>query len=256
MRSPTRHEIYPVLVLLCLFQLFSAEPPSISYLALPVSIAPGLYEILKSLADIIVAQHLHLLRTLLRIVEGLALAFVLGVTWGILMAFSEKIEHSSTTLIKLVIGVPGLCWVLIAVIWFSHIELRILFVIVITSFPFYTLNVLDGIKGIPVEYVEMMKSFRPRQSQMTRILIMPFITPYLLTTTKVVLGYATRIVIIAELVGAGMGIGAQLQLAQEFFEIASVYAWTLLLMIFVLISEALIESSERRLLKWRPKELI
>ncbi len=59
MRLPTRHEIYPVLVLLCLFQLFSAEPPSISYLALPVSIAPGLYEILKSLADIIVAQHLH-----------------------------------------------------------------------------------------------------------------------------------------------------------------------------------------------------
>ncbi len=52
-----------------------------------------------------------------------------------------------------------LCWVIIAVIWFSNTELRILFVILITSFPFYAMNVLDGIKGVPLDYVEVIKSF-------------------------------------------------------------------------------------------------
>ncbi|MFQ5850661.1 MAG: ABC transporter permease [Candidatus Binatia bacterium] len=256
MRLPTRHEVYPVLIVLLVFQLLSAEPPSIPFLNLPSFIAPGLYAIVRALGDIVAVQHIHFLQTLLRIVEGMAAAFVLGVAWGILTAFSEGLERSTATLLKLIIGVPGLCWVIIAVIWFSNTELRILFVILITSFPFYAMNVLDGIKGVPLDYVEMIKSFRPRGGQIVRFLIIPFITPYLLTTTKVVLGYATRNVIIAELVGAGMGVGARLQLAQEFFEIESVYAWTLLLVIFVLISEALIETSESHLLKWRPKELL
>jgi NitT/TauT family transport system permease protein len=256
MKLPTRHEIYPVLGLALLFQLLSSEPPSLPFFTLPPFIAPGLYAILRALSDILIVQYIHFLSTLLRIVEGLALAFVIGVAWGITTAFSERLERTSVMLIKLIIGVPGLCWVLIAVIWFSNLELRILFVILITSFPFYAMNVLDGIKGVPLEYVEMIKSFRPRKSQIVRILIIPFITPYVLTTTKVVLGYATRIVIIAELVGAARGVGAQLQLAQEFFEIASIYAWTLLLMVFVLISEALIETSESHFLKWRPKELL
>ena len=256
MRLPTRYEVYPVLALLLLFQLFSAEPPSIPFFTLPPFIAPGLYAILKALGNILVIQHTHFLQTLLRILEGMAAAFVLGVAWGILTAFSSRLERSTATLLKMIIGVPGLCWVIIAVIWFSNTEFRILFVIVITSFPFYAMNVLDGIKGVPIDYVEMIKSFRPRETQIVRYLIIPFITPYVLTTTKVVLGYATRIVILAELVGAGIGVGAQLQLAQEFFEIETVYAWTLLLMIFVLISEALIETSEGHLLKWRPKELL
>ena len=256
MRLPTRGDLLLVLALVGLFQLLSAEPPSLPFFTLPDFIAPGLYAILKALGGILATEYPHFLATILRILEGLALAFVVGVGCGILAAFSPRIERSIVTLIKLIIGVPGLCWVLIAVIWFSNIELRILWVILITSFPFYALNVLDGIKGVPVELVEMIKSFRPRKRQVIRILIVPFITPYVLTTTKVVLGYATRIVIIAELVGAAMGIGAQLQLAQEFFEIASIYAWTLLLMVFVLISEAMIERSESHLLKWRPKELL
>ncbi|MFQ5827592.1 MAG: ABC transporter permease [Candidatus Methylomirabilia bacterium] len=256
MRLPTRHEIYPVLGFLLLFQVVSAEPPSLPFLTLPPFIAPGLYAILKALRDIMATEYMHFLRTLIRIVEGLTLAFVVGVTWGIVTAFSERIERSSTTLIKLIIGVPGLCWVLIAVIWFGNIEFRILFVILITSFPFYAMNVLDGIKGVPRDYVEMVKSFRPGKMQLVRILIIPFVTPHVLTTTKVVLGYATRIVIIAELVGAAVGVGAQLQLAQEFFEIEFIYAWTILLVVFVLILEALIETSESHLLKWRPKELL
>jgi NitT/TauT family transport system permease protein len=256
MRLPTKNEVYPVLALIFLFQLLSAEPPSLPFLTLPSFIAPGLVAIAKALRDIVMAQHTHFLRTLLRIIEGMAMAFALGVAWGIVTAFSARIEGSTATLLKLIIGVPGLCWVLIGVIWFSNTEVRILFVILITSFPFYAMNVLDGIKGVPLEYVEMIKSFRPRGSQVIRFLIIPFITPYVLTTTKVVLGYATRIVIIAELVGAGVGVGARLQLAQEYFEIASVYAWTFLLMMFVLISEALIETSESHLLKWRPKELL
>ena len=49
--------------------------------------------------------------------------------------------------------------VIIAVLWFSNTELGILFVILITSFPFYAMNVLDGIKGVPLDYVEVIKSF-------------------------------------------------------------------------------------------------
>jgi len=58
---------------------------------------------------------------------------------------------------------------------------------------------------------------------------LPAILPSLITSWKINLSLAIRVVTIAELVGAVTGIGHQLAVAQELFSVADVFAWTLVL---------------------------
>jgi len=57
---------------------------------------------------------------------------------------------------------------------------------------------------------------------------------------------------IAELVGATTGVGFQLLSAQEKFDMPAAIAWTLVLVVFLLLSQFSLEIMEKNLLKYRP----
>ena len=82
-------------------------------------------------------------------------------------------------------------------------------------------------------------------------LMFPAILPNLITSWKINLSLAIRVVTIAELVGAVTGIGHQLAVAQELFSVADVFAWTLVLVALLFLLEAVVAGVERRVLRWR-----
>src|SRR5207237_10366041 len=83
-------------------------------------------------------------------------------------------------------------------------------------------------------------------------LMFPAIVPTLITSWKINVSLAIRVVTIAELVGAVTGIGHQLAVAQELFSVADVFAWTLVLVALLFLLEAALSRAEQRLLRWRP----
>ncbi len=97
----------------------------------------------------------------------------------------------------------------------------------------------------------MMRSFRPTPSQYFIKLMLPAILPSLITSWKINLSLAIRVVTIAELVGAVTGIGHQLAVAEELFSVADVFAWTLVLVALLFALEAVVARFERRVLRWR-----
>ena len=83
--------------------------------------------------------------------------------------------------------------------------------------------------------MEMVFSFRPTRLKLFRVMIAPAILPDILTAWRVNLGNASRVVVVAELVGATGGVGYQLLQQQQLFDMAGALAWTLQLVFFVLI---------------------
>src|SRR5690606_27283823 len=110
-------------------------------------------------------------------------------------------------------------------------------------------NVYDGIRALPKELVDMVDSFRPHRWHVMRFLIGPHIVPYVFLTTKSVIGYAIRMAIFAELVASAIGIGARMNLAQSTFRIDTIFAWTLLLVVFNLTLQALVTALEKIVLR-------
>ena len=145
---------------------------------------------------------------------------------------------------------------LVAVFWFKNPEMRLFFIMVVIVVPIYALNVHDGIRAMPKEWLEMCESFRPSRWQVLRYLILPHIVPYVLMTTKSTVGYATRMLIFAELIGSSLGIGARMGLAQATFHMESVIAWTVLLVVMNMCAQGTVGLIERYLLRWRDEAAV
>ena len=140
-------------------------------------------------------------------------------------------------------GIPALSWVVIAIIWFHGTEFRIFFIMVITTLPAFTFQILDAYRSMSKDLFEMTMSFRPSTWTLFRVLIVPTIVPGIITAFKVNLGNAARVVVVAELVGATGGVGYQLLLQQQLFDMAGAIAWTLQLVLFVLVMQSLLGGS-------------
>jgi NitT/TauT family transport system permease protein len=194
----------------------------------------------------------NLATTLLRVGVGLVCAFAVGLGLGLLMGTTPRTAPYLLPPIRFVQGIPSLSWVIIAVIWFSDVELRIWFVMVLVTLPGFALQTYDSYRGIPAELQDMGRSFRPSRWAMFREITLPAIAPDVFTAWKVNLGLGIRMVLIAELVGATVGVGAQLLSAQQLFDMAAVVAWTLLLAVCMLILQGLVELIEKRVLRYRP----
>ena len=195
---------------------------------------------------------IEMLSTAARIFIGLFGAFLLGGILAVIIGRSPFIESYFTPVLVFLQGIPALSWVVIAIIWFHGIEFRIGFIMVMTTLPAFTFQILDAYRSMSKDLFEMTMSFRPSTWTLFRVLIVPTIVPGILTAWKVNLGNAARVVVVAELVGATGGVGYQLLLQQQLFDMAGALAWTLVLVLFVLIVQTALVAIESWLLRYRP----
>src|SRR5499427_9757400 len=197
-------------------------------------------------------QFAQVLATVGRILAGLTGAFLIGAALAILMMRSRAVDRFFAPILTFFQGVPALSWVVFAIIWFHGIEFRIFFIMVVTTLPAFTFQILDAFRSMSKDLFEMTMSFRPRRWTLFSVLIVPTIVPGILSAWKVNLGNAARAVVVAELVGATGGVGYQLLRQQQLFDMAGALAWTIQLVLFVLIVQQTIVMIENWLLRYRP----
>ncbi len=217
----------------------------------PPYIIPAPLTILKAFVASLITDYPQILITLARLLATLMISIALGTAIGIITGTIAWIRPYLRALVIIDTGIPALSWMLVAVFWFKNPEARLFFIMIVIVVPIYALNIHDGIRAMPKEWLEMCESFRPSRWQVLRYLILPHIVPYVLMTTKSTVGYATRMLIFAELIGSAVGIGARMGLAQATFHMEQVLAWTMLLVIMNLLAQSAVGLIERYLLRWR-----
>ncbi len=187
-----------------------------------------------------------------RILLGLAGSFVLGSLLALLMGRSDTFHRYAYPLLNFNQGIPALSWVVVSIIWFRGIEFRIFFIMVMTTLPGFSFQLLDAYRAMSKDLLEMTLSFRPTRLDLLRTLVLPTVVPGILTAWKVNLGNAARVVVVAELVGATGGVGYELLQQQQLFDMAGAIAWTIVLVVFVLVVQRVLTLIERRQLRYRP----
>jgi NitT/TauT family transport system permease protein len=225
----------------------------IASLFYPPFLFPSLVMVFKRFFEILVSwsQFSDVLATIGRILAGLAGAFIMGAAFAVMMARSRSVNEFLSPILTLFQGIPALSWVVFAIIWFHGIEPRIFFIMVMTTLPAFTFQVLSALQGMSRDLMEMVMSFRPTRAKLFRTMIIPAILPDILTAWKVNLGNASRVVVVAELVGATGGVGYELLQQQQLFDMAGALAWTLQLVFFVLIAQAVLTAIESAAFRYR-----
>ncbi|MFN3890288.1 MAG: ABC transporter permease [Beijerinckiaceae bacterium] len=225
----------------------------IASFGLPRYLVPPLTDVFWRTIDIFLdwTQFRSALATASRILAGLVGAFVIGVALAFLMERSRAADKFLGPILNFFQGIPALSWVVFAIIWFKGIESRILFIMVITTLPAFSFQILGALRGMSKDLLEMTLSFRPTRWKMFKVMILPAITPDILTAWRVNLGNASRVVVVAELVGATGGVGYELLQQQQLFDMAGALAWTLQLVFFVLLTQKVISLIEAWAFKYR-----
>ena len=241
----SRQAVLSVLIFAALWEALSYLAPA---LGIPAFAIPSLVRIGRSLLTI---TPIDVLVTLARVIGALIISFVLGVALAVLMYQSQRLESYLRPMIRLFMAVPVASWILFAGLWFRGVEFRIAFVLIAVCGPVFLIDAFDAMRNVPRELRRMVRSFRPTALQYFGKLMFPAIVPNLITSWKINLSLAIRVVTIAELVGAVTGIGHQLAVAQELFSVADVFAWTLVLVALLFLLEAVVARVERRVLRWR-----
>jgi ABC-type nitrate/sulfonate/bicarbonate transport system permease component len=219
----------------------------------PPFLFPPVPAIISRTIEILITGPLlaDVLLTAGRIFAGLFGAFVFGSLLAVLIGQSRTAENFIAPVLTFFQGIPALSWVVFAIIWFKGVEFRVLFIMVMTTLPAFTFQILDAFRSMSKDLYEMTLSFRPSKLKMLRYLIIPTIVPGILTAWKVNLGNAARVVVVAELVGATGGVGYELLRQQQLFDMAGAMAWTLQLVLFVLIVQQTINAIEAWALRYR-----
>jgi NitT/TauT family transport system permease protein len=219
----------------------------------PPFLFPSLGSVASAIADIfrdpvaLSAVWLTYVRILLSLTAAFALSLVLGIGAG----FQVRVGRALLPLVQFLQGVPAVCWIIFAVLWFRNTELRIAFVILISTFPSFYYQIREGLLAIPDDLSGMVRALRPSRWQLVRKLMLPSLVPQLLTGWRLNLGTGTKVTIMAELLGGVSGIGYQLRLAQELFRMDRAIAWTAVLIFFVLVTNKGLALIDKRLLDWR-----
>lgn len=222
----------------------------------PDYIMPSPVAVWNAARELFFTDPYHVAVTLVRLVIAVTIAMAVGVTLGLAMGMLPAIRPYLKAIVVIDTGIPALSWMLIAVFWFKNPETRIFFILLVILLPFYALNIYEGLRALPKDFVDMIESFRPSRWQVLRYLILPHIVPYIFLTTKSVIGYAIRMVIFAELVASAVGIGARMNLAQSTFRIDQVLAWTFFLVILNLVLQAAVNGIEKLALRWRAEATV
>jgi NitT/TauT family transport system permease protein len=197
----------------------------------------------------------HFGATLRKIAVGTSLAFVVGLTIGVLMAkpwADSFFRHSVVSFLN----TPGLVFVLVATMIFGFNPLGPITAIVVTSFPFVTVNIAEGVKAIPKDLLDMSRAFKVTEVRRLRHVVIPFLAPYTFAALRYGFSIAWKIATLTELFGSSSGIGFMIRREFELFSMAGLLAWIFLFCAFALLLEALLQYGMRRYFRWRPEVVI
>jgi len=215
----------------------------------PAAVAARL---LRSIADGTLLRHT--LVTLSEVFGGLALGVVLGTALGYALAHSPRAERMLSPYIVASQAIPVVAIAPLLIIWLGPGRTsKILISALIVFFPIL-INTIAGIRSVPADLRDLMRSLRASRRQTVRLLEVPAAAPYLLGGLKIGSTLAVIGAVVGEFVGADEGLGFLVNLGRGLYDTSLVFAALLVLVLMALGLYGLTSLLERRILAWRNKE--
>jgi sulfonate transport system permease protein len=113
------------------------------------------------------------------------------------------------------------------------------------------LYTLEGIRGVPPEYLEVARIFEYGHRGMLRKFVLPSALPSIATGLRISLSFAWMAVIGAEILAASSGIGYMMNWGRQLFQIDIVFVGIITVGIIGFLMDYLAGQVEAYFLRWR-----
>jgi NitT/TauT family transport system permease protein len=196
----------------------------------------------------------HALTTLSEVLFGLTLGVSTAAGLGYVLAKYDWLERLLSPYIVASQSVPVVAIAPLLVIWFgAGLLSKILIAALIVFFP-VLINTIVGLRSIPIELRELMRSLQANPWQTFRLLEVPAALPVFLGGLKVGATLAVIGAVVGEFVGADRGLGFLVSLGRGLYDTALVFVAIFALVTMAMLLYGAVALLESRLLSWQKKD--
>jgi NitT/TauT family transport system permease protein len=196
----------------------------------------------------------HTVVTFSEVIAGLALGAFLATALGYGLAKSTTLERVLSPYIVASQSIPIVAVAPLLVIWFGPGRLsKVLICALIVFFP-VLVNTVVGVRSVPEELHDLMRSLRATKSQVFLKLEVPAAMPVLLGGLKIGATLSVIGAVVGEFVGSDQGLGFLINLGGGLYDTPLVFVAVFTLVAMALMLYSIVAAAERRLLAWRISE--
>ncbi|WP_200914876.1 ABC transporter permease [Jeongeupia sp. HS-3] len=189
--------------------------------------------------------------SLARVAWGFSAALLIGVALGVAMGVSSTVEAYLYPSFKVISEVHVLGWIPLLIMLFGIGEAMKVIVIVKAAMVPITINTQQGIRNISQSYLEVARVYRFNPRQLWLKVIFPASLPSLFNGFRYGLTNAWLSLVTVELLASSEGIGYQMVLGRQLFQLDVVMACMAVIGLVGLAIDVVLQALEAWLLRWR-----
>jgi nitrate/nitrite transport system permease protein len=200
--------MFGILLFLGLWTLISHQNP----------VLPGPYSTLKSAIDLFAHPFYiktmddqgigwNILASLKRVALGFGLAALVGIPLGFIIGRYEFMSRMCAPVISLLRPVSPLAWLPLGLLVLKAAGPAAIWVIFISSIWPMVINTAVGVSKVPQDYMNVAKVLNLSEWKIITKISFPYVLPYMMTGVRLAIGIAWLVIVAAEMLNGGAGIG-------------------------------------------------
>ena len=149
----------------------------------------------------------NVLMSLERVALGFGLAAAVGIPAGFMIGRFEFLSRMFNPLISLLRPVSPLAWLPIGLLVFKGANPAAIWTIFICSIWPMVINTAVGVQRVPQDYMNVARVLNLSEWKIFTTILFPSVLPYMLTGVRLAVGTAWLVIVAAEMLTGGVGIG-------------------------------------------------
>lgn len=171
---------------------------------------------------------------------------------GIALGLKQKLNAFFDNWLIIFLNIPALVTVILCYVWFGMTESAAILAVVLNKVPNVIVTLREGTRALDKPLLGMAKCYNFNRYKILRHVILPQLHPFLMSATRSGLALIWKIILMVELLGRSDGMGYQLHLFFQWFDIASILAYTVAFVAVIQAFEFLVlQPLDKLALRWR-----
>src|SRR5262249_6455236 len=198
------------------------------------------------------ALALHLGATLARVAASFVLAMAIGTAIGFVLGRLRWIDRFFDSWLILFLNLPVLVVIILCYVWFGLTEVAAITAVAINKIPNVAVTIREGTRSLSKDLAEMAEVYQFGRWRALRHVILPQLAPFFFAAVRSGLALVWKIVLVVELLGRPNGVGHQLNVAFQLFDVSAILAYAIAFIIVVQACEVgTLQPLELRAGQWR-----
>ena len=194
----------------------------------------------------------HLMATLARVAAAFIVSMGIGMGVGLLMGRNKTADHWLDPWLITLLNLPALVTIVLCYLWIGLNEAAAVAAVALNKIPMVAAMLREGARALDPELDAMAKIYRMSGWARFRHVHLPQLAPHTAAAARAGVALIWKIVLVVEFLGRSNGVGFQIHLYFQQFDVGMVLVYAFSFIVVMLaIEKGALQPWERRTARWR-----